>query len=26
MNYHIAGAWPHFDDDGVWCDNCVSYQ
>jgi len=26
MNYHIAGPWPHFDDDGVWCDNCISYQ
>jgi L-alanine-DL-glutamate epimerase-like enolase superfamily enzyme len=25
-NYHTAGPWPHFDDDGNWCDNCVSYQ
>jgi len=20
-----GGAWPHFDEDGKWC-NCVSYQ
>ena len=20
------GGWPHFDDDGVWCDDCQSYQ
>jgi len=26
MNYHAGEPWPHFDDDGVWCDNCVSYQ
>ena len=26
MNYHTAGGWPHFDDDGNWCDNCSSYQ
>ncbi len=24
--YHTAGPWPHYDDDGNWCDNCVSYQ
>jgi L-alanine-DL-glutamate epimerase-like enolase superfamily enzyme len=24
--YHTGGPWPHFDDDGNWCDNCVSYQ
>ena len=26
MNFHSGGPWPHFDDDGNWCDNCVSYQ
>ncbi|MCX6627632.1 MAG: hypothetical protein NTW28_08390 [Candidatus Solibacter sp.] len=26
MKYHTAGRWPHFDGDGKWCDNCVSYQ
>jgi L-alanine-DL-glutamate epimerase-like enolase superfamily enzyme len=25
-NFHSGGPWPHFDDDGKWCDNCVSYQ
>jgi len=19
------GGWPHYDDDGNWCDNCISY-
>ena len=23
MNH--PGGWPHYDDDGVWCDSCVSY-
>jgi L-alanine-DL-glutamate epimerase-like enolase superfamily enzyme len=26
MNYHAGEPWPHFDDDGNWCDNCASYQ
>jgi L-alanine-DL-glutamate epimerase-like enolase superfamily enzyme len=26
MNFHGGLGWPHFDDDGKWCDNCVSYQ
>ncbi len=26
MNYHSGGPWPHYDDDGNWCDNCISYQ
>jgi L-alanine-DL-glutamate epimerase-like enolase superfamily enzyme len=26
MNYHAGEPWPHFDDDGKWCDSCVSYQ
>lgn len=26
MNYHAGLPWPHFDDEGNWCDNCVSYQ
>ena len=26
MNYHAGEPWPHFDDDGVWCDNCLGYQ
>jgi hypothetical protein len=21
-----AGGWPHFDDQGKWCDDCVSYR
>jgi L-alanine-DL-glutamate epimerase-like enolase superfamily enzyme len=24
--YHTGGPWPHYDDDGNWCDNCISYQ
>ena len=23
--FHPGGAWPHFDEDGKWC-NCVTYQ
>jgi hypothetical protein len=19
------GGWPHYDDDGVWCDDCRTY-
>jgi L-alanine-DL-glutamate epimerase-like enolase superfamily enzyme len=22
---HHRGGWPHYDDDGNWCDDCVSY-
>ena len=22
----VPGGWPHFDDEGKWCDNCVSYR
>jgi hypothetical protein len=22
---HHRGGWPHYDDDGDWCDDCVSY-
>jgi len=22
---HHRGGWPHFDDDGNWCDDCISY-
>jgi hypothetical protein len=25
QGFHSGGAWPHFDDDGKWC-NCVSYE
>jgi L-alanine-DL-glutamate epimerase-like enolase superfamily enzyme len=25
MGFHSGGPWPHFDDDGKWC-NCVSYE
>jgi hypothetical protein len=24
--FHSGGPWPHFDDDGNWCDSCISYQ
>lgn len=22
---HHRGGWPHYDDDGKWCDDCISY-
>ncbi len=25
MGFHSGGPWPHYDDDGKWC-NCVSYE
>lgn len=24
--FYVNGGWPHFTENGKWCDNCTSYR